>query len=68
MDKKGQRIVYPLSSALESDNHEMTKRLRYTKQILMHMLTAKTHGNSSNQQQGSTVANSTMKHTQISGH
>ena len=31
MDKKGQRIVYPLSSALESDNHEMTKRLKYTK-------------------------------------
>ena len=69
MDKKGQRIVYPLSSALDSDNHEMTKRLRYTKQILMHMLTAKTHNsNSNNNNQGTTIANSTIKQSQVNGH
>jgi len=28
----------PLNSALESNNAEMTKRLKYTKDILTHML------------------------------
>ena len=45
MDKKRQLSTYPLNTALESNNYEMTKRLKYTKQILMHMLTAKSHGN-----------------------
>ena len=44
-NKKGERMTYPLSTALEMSNYEMTKRLKYTKQILMHMLTAKSHGN-----------------------
>ena len=43
LDKKGVRNTYPLNTALDSDNHEMTKRLKYTKQILMHMLTSKNH-------------------------
>jgi polo-like kinase 1 len=38
-NKKGERSTYPLSSALESNNYEMTKRLKYTKDILTHMLT-----------------------------
>lgn len=38
-NKKGERTTYPLSSALESNNYEMTKRLKYTKDILTHMLT-----------------------------
>lgn len=38
-NKKGDRSSYPLSSALESNNYEMTKRLKYTKDILTHMLT-----------------------------
>ena len=41
--KKGERLNYPLTTALESNNADMTKRLKYTKQILMHMLTARNH-------------------------
>lgn len=36
-------MTYPLGSALESSNVEMTKRLKYTKDILTHMLN--NHGN-----------------------
>jgi len=39
VNKKGERLTYPLSNALESNNNEMTKRLKYTKDILTHMLT-----------------------------
>lgn len=39
LNKKGGKATYPLSSALESTNAEMTKRLKYTKEILTHMLT-----------------------------
>ena len=39
LNKKGGKATYPLSSALESENAEMTKRLKYTKEILTHMLT-----------------------------
>ena len=38
-NKKGDRQTYPLSTALEMSNYEMTKRLKYTKDILTHMLT-----------------------------
>jgi polo-like kinase 1 len=38
-NKKGERLTYPLSTALEMSNYEMTKRLKYTKDILTHMLT-----------------------------
>ena len=41
VNKKGERLTYPLSNALESNNSEMTKRLKYTKDILTHMLTAR---------------------------
>lgn len=41
VNKKGQRSKYPISNALESDNSEMAKRLKYTKEILTHMLNAK---------------------------
>ncbi len=40
VNKKGQRQTYPLSTALESTNVEMAKRLKYTKEILTHMLSA----------------------------
>ena len=62
VDKKGERLIFPLSSALDSNNNEMTKRLRYTKQILMHMLTARTQGNQ-NAQNGNNnqTASSTNK-------
>jgi len=38
VNKKGERTNYALASAMESDNAEMTKRLKYTKDILSHML------------------------------
>ena len=38
VNKKGERNSYPLTTALESKNAEMTKRLKYTKDILTHML------------------------------
>ena len=40
VNKKGERQTYSLQTALESSNAEMTKRLRYTKDILTHMLNA----------------------------
>ena len=62
MDKKGQLTTYPLSTALDSSNYEMTKRLKYTKQILMHMLTAKNHGSGGGQPSGN-MTSSTVKHS-----
>jgi polo-like kinase 1 len=40
VDKKGERTTYPLNTAMESSNLEMVKRLKYTKDILTHMLNA----------------------------
>jgi polo-like kinase 1 len=41
VNKKGERTKYPISSALDSENSEMAKRLKYTKEILTHMLNSK---------------------------
>ena len=41
INKKRQKLIYPIYIALDSDNKEMTKRLRYTKKILMSMITSK---------------------------
>jgi len=38
LNKKAEKLVYPLSKAMESGNQEMTKRLRYTKEVLTSML------------------------------
>ena len=38
VNKKGERSTYALSSAMDSANLEMVKRLKYTKDILTHML------------------------------
>lgn len=40
VNKKGERSYYPLATALDSSNTEMSKRLKYTKEILTHMLNA----------------------------
>ena len=40
VNKRGERSTYPLNSAMESANLEMVKRLKYTKDILTHMLNA----------------------------
>lgn len=44
VNKKGERTTYALSTALESSNLEMTKRLKYTKDILTHMLNGPNKG------------------------
>ena len=44
VDKKGGVSVHPLGSAMETQNKEMAKRLRYTKEILMTMLHPQTAG------------------------
>jgi POLO box duplicated region len=38
MNKRGERSHYPLADAMASNNTDMTKRLRYTKDILVHLL------------------------------
>ena len=38
VNKKAERSNYPLATAVESSNTEMTKRLKYTKEILAHMV------------------------------
>ena len=45
VNKKGERSTLPLNHALESNNAEMTKRLKYTKDILTHMLNNNATGN-----------------------
>lgn len=40
INKRNKRETYSLVNALESTNAEMTKRLKYTKEILTHMLTS----------------------------
>lgn len=44
VNKQGLRSTHPLTSALESNNMEMAKRLKYTKDILTHMLSANLTG------------------------
>lgn len=41
VNKRGERITSPISSAIESDNPELAKRLKYTKEILTMMLSTK---------------------------
>jgi len=45
VNKKGERMQYPLSTALESSNLEMAKRLKYTKDILTNMVSTNQPGN-----------------------
>lgn len=45
VNKKHERLNYPLSTALQSSNQEMAKRLKYTKDILTHMLGGGQGGN-----------------------
>ena len=52
VNKKSERIKMLLNEALESDNAEMTKRLKYTKDILTHMLNANNKSPKSAQVQG----------------
>ena len=54
VDKKGERLTFPLSSALDSNNNEMTKRLRYTKDILTYLLNKNSQNGNNNQTASST--------------
>ena len=42
VDKNGDRLKYPINTALDMPNPQMAKRLKYTKEILTHMLNANT--------------------------
>ena len=59
VNKKGERLTYPLSTAMESSNMEMAKRLKYTKDILTHMLNANQPGSANQQKEGGRAATST---------
>ena len=56
VNKRGERSTYPLNSAMESANLEMVKRLKYTKDILTHMLNQNA-GNLNRNQQVKSAAN-----------
>ena len=56
VNKKGERSTYPLSSALENSNYEMTKRLKYTKDILTHMLNMNLQRSSQKKNQSETTS------------
>eukprot|EP00826_Nyctotherus_ovalis_P046601 TRINITY_DN5285_c0_g1_i24.p2 TRINITY_DN5285_c0_g1~~TRINITY_DN5285_c0_g1_i24.p2 ORF type:complete len:116 (+),score=21.62 TRINITY_DN5285_c0_g1_i24:555-902(+) len=43
VNKKGERLICPLATALESTNPEMSKRIKYTKDILTYMLSINQH-------------------------
>ena len=40
INKNKEKIISPLISALEDEDVEMSKRLKYTKEILAHMVVA----------------------------
>ncbi|OMJ72517.1 hypothetical protein SteCoe_29039 [Stentor coeruleus] len=48
VNKQGKGALYPLSSAMETQNREMAKRLRYTKEILTSMLHPQAAGTNEN--------------------
>jgi len=52
VDKKGQRLTYPLSSVLEVPSPELAKRLRYTKDILVNLLGCHSSSSSSSSSTG----------------
>ena len=56
VNKRGERSTYPLSSALENSNYEMTKRLKYTKDILTHMLNMNLQRSSQKKNQSETTS------------
>ena len=38
INKHSEKKVYPFNKALDSSNHEMNKRVKYTKEVLAHMM------------------------------
>ena len=62
VNKKGERSTYPLNSALENSNYEMTKRLKYTKDILTHMLNMNLQRSSQKKSQSGQETTSSQSH------
>ena len=58
VNKKAERQTLPLNQALESNNAEMTKRLKYTKDILTHMLNNNTHNTNTGRNGGASIGGS----------
>ena len=63
VNKKGERSTYPLSSALENSNYEMTKRLKYTKDILTHMLNMNLQRSSQKKSQSGQDSSTAQSHS-----
>ena len=63
VNKKGERSTYPLSSALENSNYEMTKRLKYTKDILTHMLNMNLQRSSQKKSQSGQESTNSQSHS-----
>ena len=40
-NKKGEKFIYPLNIAFNSSNYELTKRIKYIRQVLLYMIKAK---------------------------
>lgn len=60
INAKGEKSEYPLATALDSKNADMAKRLKYTKEILTHMLNGTNPTNvESNNQDPSSIKSST---------
>jgi len=58
VNKKGERQTMPLNLALDSNNAEMTKRLKYTKDILTHMLNNNQQQTNTNTAAGNPISSS----------
>ena len=56
VNKKRERQTYPLTTAMESSNQEMSKRLKYTKDILTHLLHANAQASGGTQGQAAASA------------
>lgn len=60
INAKGEKSEYPLATALDSRNADMAKRLKYTKEILTHMLNGTTpFANLEKEQDPSSIKSST---------
>jgi hypothetical protein len=60
LNKKGERTIYLLSTALDSGNAEMIKRLNYSRQVLEHSIkqsTARPLSNAPLTQRASSIEN-----------
>ena len=63
VNKKGDRSNYQLSNALDNSNYEMTKRLKYTKDILTHMLNMNLQRSSQKKNQSGQDASNQPSHS-----